>query len=108
MSTDIDPETGLPRLPENHFFRVTDNPFADFPLIEVMERRSFGPFKWDSKTTGIWSSAKFDSMEEKIFHLCEVLVKRLDGWKQEATDAERFSGDYPPRRLNGNPTDSPR
>jgi hypothetical protein len=91
----IDDATGLPAIPENHFWRVTRVAFG-FWEVQLRERRKF----WFSKKLG----SRIREVTETPIHekwILDGAAHALSNYYKRDTRGSNRSllGDYPPKKL---------
>lgn len=91
---DIDPNTGLPELPPDHFWRITDG----YALWALKLKYRWGPFSFTLARQSIFragdkATANYPSYED-------YLVAQAVELYEASIQAPKYLGDYPPKSLN--------
>lgn len=93
----IDPETGLPAVPEGYFWRISETSSADWWRIELRKRRRWGSRRIaaDHRLYPAWDFDTPELFEDGARRRAAVL------WVDHfaAKDAQKYLGDYPPKAL---------
>lgn len=106
--SDIDIETGLPKLPENFFWRVSNSGgiIDVYPMVEIREKYVgfFGREKsrragiGDTLVSHTWGPRDGESVRENILYLAEKIVNRFEDQRTQLSEPD-YRGDYPPKSL---------
>lgn len=105
---EIDPATGMPKLPERDFWRVSPSKFADLkvewvtrrPLTVWRETNRFPTGRWPNRATHIDETEFIESVVDDalILFATPAAVRRA----AEGLVAKRsLLGNYPPNKLPG-------
>jgi hypothetical protein len=115
LSAEIDPDTGLPVLPEGFFWRV-DGPTSfyghpDKPMVRLMRTVEYqdsrvtipGRWPWSKGVLAVLTrddSVLFKPLPDEFTkeHIRKAAVAIWDRW-QVVKAREALVGDYPPKRL---------
>lgn len=91
--SDIDIETGLPKLPENFFWRVREGSLST-DRVELRKKLRFGSVKVDSRVARYYADdgAVLDPRDEILRLAKRIFGEFNDPWTE-------YRGDYPPKSL---------
>ena len=87
----INADTGLPSLPDKHFWRVTRGVASEYVYLQIRRKRLIGSVK---VSDSIMSKAQVSSYEIR-----QSAVRALRNF-DETGSWKKFVGDYPPKRLS--------
>lgn len=97
----IDPETGLPELPEGYFFRVhtlfSGSRFHYVTIYRKVEKRHFFFWTRTEDHKQIFSEMVHDGLNERS--ILRAARGCLDQWAEWKTGNPDLLGDYPPKKL---------
>lgn len=92
---DIDQETGMPRLPDKYFWRISKAPFFGLKLF-LCKKNGFS-------TSPVSNQEIYYSGEDDQYNVAKA-VGRIHSKQQlyyrEAIEKERLVGDYPPNKIS--------
>lgn len=98
----IDPNTGLPELPDGYFWRITDG----YALWKLKIKFHWGPFAFTIADKSIFRADDFlyrgtrgrwNTYEGYLIEMAETL---RDEEFRDPVIASKYLGDYPPKSLN--------
>lgn len=88
---EMDEATGLPALPEGHFWRVTP-PSRGFWEVQLRKRT------WYGSRCEAWTASGYEMSDSKVKELAGYVLKyKLE---KEPVHEMHLVGDYPPKTLN--------
>lgn len=94
----LDPDTDMPQLPDNHFWRIKENAY-DYLYICVMKKGNKD--KWwsrDKTVIGTYMRNKKYSTEPDLEATFNALANRQWDMYTENYYTNTLTGDYPPKR----------
>ncbi|WP_346921917.1 hypothetical protein [Glutamicibacter creatinolyticus] len=115
-----DPNTGLPELPEGHFWRLKEGEYCTVRLSIRKKRKHFGSksiismrvyHNWDGKNMEYRSPALVEGLADEnltpdaIRNTAEHLLEKWhtrDAGRLRYENNVKLMGDYPPKKLEGN------
>ena len=102
INAPIDPETGLPKLPETYFFRVKKS--GEHIRVEIWKKiqRKFlwWPYEGE-RDTGHWSCfEKSIADKSELFRTAKFAYYSFMSARHPANNFEELLGDYPPKNIN--------
>lgn len=92
---EIDPLTGMLKVPEGYFWRVTSSGgLFRIPLVQL--RKRVWKFSYLVDETGILDHELTPS---GILESAEYILSNQEKWAKHAEAVNKYYGDYPPKKL---------